>query len=276
MQQAVYKEGVYEISNEQYHSSNGISRSMLMEFKRSPYHYWYKYISGLCPIEEATPAMNLGNAVHTLSLEEHKFDNEFFICTQATKPRRGTPPYEKMLSEANGKIILTRDDYLQAALMAKSIKTDEYASQLLEGCLIERSIYFTHKPTGLLVKARPDAWCGSLVCDLKTTADAREHKFQGSAMAYGYFTQAAIIKEALLSIEIQMEDFVFICSEKEPPYAVASYTITQNALDYGSKQFNSLMIGLKQCMDSDKWPSYGIRDLDAPNYAEYDEIMGIE
>lgn len=276
MQQAVYKEGIYDISNDEYHASNGISRSMLMEFKRSPYHYWYKYISGLCAKQESTPAMNLGNAVHTLALEEHKFDDEFFICRQQTKPRKDTAPHAKMLEEAQGKVILTRDEYVQAVLMATSIKKDKYASQLLDGCWIERSIYFTHEPTGLLVKARPDAWCGSVVCDLKTTADAREYKFQSSAMAYGYFTQAAIIKEALKSVDTEMDDFVFICVEKEAPFAVASYTITPKAMAYGEKQFNSLMQALKQCMDSNEWPSYGIRDLDAPGYADYDEIQEIE
>ena len=276
MQQEVYKEGVYDISNEQYHASNGISRSMLMEFKRSPYHYWYKYISGMCPKEDATPAMNLGNAVHTLTLEEHKFDEEFFICHQETKPRKDTAPYEKLLLEANGKIILTKKEYLQAALMAKSIKSDECAAQLLDGCLIERSIYFTHESTGLLVKARPDAWSGGIVCDLKTTADAREHKFQSSAMSYGYFIQAAIIKSALRSVDIIMDDFVFICIEKEPPFAVGSYIVTPDAMSYGETQFDSLMKGLKQCMDSNKWPSYGIKDLDVPGYAQYDEVMEIE
>jgi hypothetical protein len=276
VEKVVYKEGVYDISNNEYHSSNGISRSMLMEFKRSPYHYWFKYLSGRAKIEDATPAMNLGNAVHTLALEENKFDDEFYICTQATKPRRGSAPHEKMMAEAQGKIVLTRDEYLQAVMMAKAIKEDEYAAPLLEGCLIERSIYFTHKETGLLVKARPDAFSGSIVCDLKTTADAREHKFQTSAMAYGYFIQAAIVKNAMESIGTPMDEFVFICVEKEEPYAVASYVTKPEALEYGDKQFNDLMRGLKQCMDSNKWPSYGIKDLDLPGYAQYDEVQEIE
>ncbi|MDQ8040096.1 MAG: hypothetical protein REH83_06790, partial [Rickettsiella sp.] len=36
--------GIYDISNEAYHQGPGISRSALMKFKRSPYHYWYEYI----------------------------------------------------------------------------------------------------------------------------------------------------------------------------------------------------------------------------------------
>lgn len=276
VQQNIYKEGVYDISNNEYHASNGISRSMLMEFKRSPYHYWYKYLSGKCAPEEATPAMNLGNAVHTLTLEENKFDEEFYICHQQTIPRRDSAPYEKLLSEANGKIILSKSQYVQAVMMAKSVKDDEYAAPLLQDCLIERSIYFTHKETGLLVKARPDAMSGSIVCDLKTTADAREHKFQSSAMVYGYFIQAAIIKNALDSIESPMDDFVFICVEKEEPYAVASYITKPEAIEYGDKQFNDLMRGLKKCIDSNKWPSYGIKDLDVPGYAQYDEVLEVE
>ena len=32
--------GIYSISNEDYHNGPAISRSALMEFRKSPYHYW--------------------------------------------------------------------------------------------------------------------------------------------------------------------------------------------------------------------------------------------
>ncbi len=276
MSKVVYENGIHDISNNDYHSSHGISRSMLMDFKRSPKHYWYKHLSGLAEREEPSPAMNIGNAVHTLILEPHLFDEEFYVTHQKTKPRKGTEPHEKMLADAQGKIVLTRDEYLQCALMAKSVTEDENASQLLKDCAIEKSIYFTHKETGLQVKARPDAWLGSVVCDLKTTGDARPWKFQSSCANYGYFLQAAIIKEALASVGQEMEHFVCIPIEKEPPYCVGVYMFDAESIDFGLKQFNDLMIGVARCIEKDSWPSYGVQDITVPKYALFEESMEIE
>lgn len=288
MSKIVYADGIHEIPNKDYHSSEGISRSMLMEFKRSPYHYWYKYLSGKAPKEEPTPAMILGNAVHTLVLEENKFDNEFYIIHQAKRPSKNTNPYEKMLLEANGRYILTKEEYITSIQMAQSIKEHEYASKLLEDCIIEQSIYFTHKTTGLQVKARPDAWSGHVVIDLKTSANACLKSFQGSSMNYGYFLQAAIINEAVKALDLEMEHFVFIAVEKEPPYCVGVYVINKNdelpdgmimpseALEYGVNQFNALMENLARCIEKNNWPGYGVQDLSLPAYAKYDEVLEIE
>lgn len=276
MTKVVYADGVHAISNSAYHASAGVSRSMLMEFKRSPYHYWYKYVSGLAPVDDPTPAMNLGNAVHTLVLEEDKFDSEFFVTHQKTKPRKGTAPYDKMIEESRGKIILTHDDYLQACLMAKSVKENEDCSLLLKDCLIERSIYFTHVSTGLQVKARPDAWSGAIVNDLKTTANASPYDFGHSANKYGYFLQAAIMNEALFSINQPMEHFVFIAVEKNPPYCTAVYMAEAESIAHETMQFDRLMERLAQCIKEDKWPGYGIHDLALPKYAMFDDEMEME
>lgn len=271
-----YNDGVHIISNKEYHASEGVSRSMLMEFKRSPYHYWYKYLSGKAPKEEPTPAMNLGNAVHTLVLEEEKFDSEFHVIHQQTRPRRNTPPYEKMLADAQGKIILTNDEYLQAAIMAKSVKENPYSAQLFHECQVEKSIYFTHKTTGIQLKSRPDAMSGSIAIDLKTTADASKHAFRYSADKFGYFLQAVMVKEALASIGQHMDEFVFVPVEKSAPYCVAFYMVSQDTLFEESVDFDVLMVNLERCMESNVWPGYKMEALDRSKYANYDNDVGME
>jgi hypothetical protein len=37
-----FENGIHAITNEQYHSSEGISRSDLMRFKKSPMHFKHK------------------------------------------------------------------------------------------------------------------------------------------------------------------------------------------------------------------------------------------
>ena len=67
--------GIHTISNDAYHNGPGISRSGLMEFKRSPYHYWYKYLNPYYVEDSATPAQIFGNALH-----------EFILIISVCKP----------------------------------------------------------------------------------------------------------------------------------------------------------------------------------------------
>ena len=271
-----YSNGIHTISNEAYHANKAISRSMLMEMKRSPYHYWYKHLSGFAVKEEPTPAMNLGSAVHTFTLEPLKFESEFFVCTQQTKPREGTAPHDAMTKEANGRIILTKSQADQASSMSLAIKLNDDASLLLSGCAVEQSIFFTHENTGLQCKARPDALSGSVVIDLKTSSDASKIAFEKSAYRYGYYLQAGMMYNALASIGKTLEEYVFVVVEKEAPFCVAIYTLKDDALEYGIQQFDDLMSNLKKCTDIYHWPSYGIQDLGLPGYAKFDELMEIE
>ena len=277
-----FENGVYSITNEQYHGSNGISRSMLSELKKSPYHYYYKYIDEGTPKEEPTPAMNIGSAVHCLALEPDTWNDEFFICPQQTRPRAGTTPHFKLMQEAAGRIILSLKEFEHAFLLAQKIKDDSYCQLLLRNCKIEQSIYFTHEPTGLQCKVRPDAWHGSIAFDLKTTADASPRGFQSSALAFDYYLQAAMNFKAFESIGILLNEFIFIAIEKTPPYAISIDRVIRDdfyacsTLDFGMEQFDTRMALLKQCLDSGEWPGYGVRELMVPGWAMKESMISEE
>lgn len=271
-----YKNGIHDITNNSYHYSEGISRSMLMDFKRSPYHYWHAHLSGIKPNEETTPAMNIGSAVHTLVLEPNLWEDEFHVITQQTRPRKDTAPWQKVIEEADGKIILTPEEHFKALSMANSIQSDDAIMSLLQDCKIEQSIYFNHKKTGIQCKVRPDAWSNGLVFDIKTSADASYKSFQSSCANYGYFIQAAMIKQALESLDIEFIEFVFIVVEKEPPYALAVYSLSQESIEYGENKYNEMMDGILYCMERDNWPSYRVQQLTPPAWVKYDNAMEIE
>lgn len=271
-----FDNGLHEISNQEYHNSEGISRSMLIDMEKSPYLYWYNHLSGKASREEPTNAMNIGSALHNLTLEPQKFEDEFFIISQQTKPRKDTAPYHKMLEEAHDRIILTPDDYLLAESMKDALINDHAVKALLENCKIEQSIYFEHVKTGIQCKFRPDAMSGSIVIDLKTTTDASMKAMQYSCLNYGYYLSAGIACRALESIGIDMNEYVFICVEKKEPYQRAIYRLEDDALDFGLQQFDDLMFRLEHCLEKNKWPSYGIKDLSIPAWAlknnEFEEI----
>lgn len=272
MQEMTFENGIHDIPNDDYHGSCGISRSVLMEFKKSPYHYQQKYIVDSAP-SIATPAMILGNLIHTLTLEPSKFDDEFVIMPKFDRrTNAGKVNYHAFQATMCGRLAISEDDFTKAQNIAKAVREHELGGSLLECIDVERSIYFDHKGTDIQCKVRPDAWNGSIVIDLKTTADASFRAFQSSAFKYGYFLQAGMIQQALESIGLSLDRFVFIAVEKEFPFAVGIYTLDDEALLWGVNQFNELMINYASCLEKDRWPGYPVQSLTLPRYAQYETM----
>lgn len=286
-----YKPGVYNISNDDYHSSAGLSRSALWKFNQSPSHYWNEYLNPNKKPRCPTPAMMLGELVHVLTLEPHKFDKEFI-----TKPKPiavpkvgllkdlGREEYDKQKTKAEaikvanelelkefeeksqGLNVIDENALELAVKMEESVRASDLFKPIMEGAKIEQSIYFKHELTGLTCKVRPDIWNGSLVADLKTTADASPKAFQHSALKFGYYLQAGMIYEALKSQGITMDKFVFLALEKSEPYCLATYVLDNEAIDYGVRLFEDLIIKFKEQLDQDRWPAYGLNVLSVPSW----------
>jgi len=66
---------ITDLSNEDYHTSMALSSSNLKDMLISPYHYWYKKNAP----HKSTPALLFGTLLHTMLLEPHLFDKEYFV-----------------------------------------------------------------------------------------------------------------------------------------------------------------------------------------------------
>lgn len=296
MEKQTYKDGVHDISNADYHNSAGISRSVLWTFRLSPYHYWHRYLNPEYVRPEPTPSMVIGDAVHTMALEADSFEDRYAIepdyaekpkalllkdvgreAFDLNKQQRATidehNKYLKddFLSKCETKSPLKKDYYATAHSMALKLNNNDMFKSLTDGAEIEQSIYFTHKPTGIQCKVRPDAWLGSIVTDLKTTVDSGYRAFQMSAYKSGYFLQAGMIHEALKSIDIDMEKFVIACVENQEPHAEALYVLDDESIDFGIQQFNHLMTKMAEKMESGDWFSYELQTLCVPNWGNPEE-----
>jgi len=263
-----FEDGIYpDMSIDDYHFSGGISRSSLMLMRKTPYHYWHEKISGEAEPRKASPAMVMGDLVHTLCLEPQLYEERFEIGPDLKKTTKaGKEAWAAFEKNLDGKDAIKTSDYNRAQAMASSFRADAVCSTILTDATYEQSIYFTHELTGLQCKARPDIWCGGIIGDLKTTEDAAMRSFQNSCHKYGYFLQAGMMKQALKSVGMDMSLFVFLCVEKEAPYAVAAYPMSTEALEYGSNLFDVLMAKIKECQDSNHWPGYGTLELPLPAY----------
>ena len=264
-----YEDGHHVISNDNYHNSDGISRSRLMNFQKSPKHY-------ISPKEfKASSAMALGSLVHNILLEPALFDEEFALVPEINKRTKlGRQQFEAFKMEHAGKDLVTEEQLEIANSMVRSILQNKDAKALLgHDALVENSIFWTDQESQLQLKSRPDLWVRDrgLIIDLKTTADASTWSFSNSAWKYGYFAQAAFASEALKSLGEKMTRFVIIAIENTEPYVPAVYVMDEAAINKAVDKLKFMLMQLKECIDTGYYPDFGTNLLCAPKYSEYDE-----
>lgn len=263
-----FEPGIYHISNERYHASEGLSRSRLWTFKQLPYKYWYEYLSGEYQRPKESKAFFLGSMVHTMVLEPDLFKDEYHVMPKINRTtKQGKSDYALELEKAQGKILVNSEDLEIADCMRQAICANETVLDIMYQAKIEQSIFWRDERTGLMCKARPDAWNHPIMADLKTTEDAGYRGFQMSAFKDGYFLQAAMMYEAAKSLGMPFEKFVFFCVEKKPPYSVGLYMLDDEALQFGLDLFHKLLADFAECLETNVWPDYGIQMLMIPKYA---------
>lgn len=249
----------------EYRKAKGINKSTLWEIRKSPAHY--KWLLNHPP--EDTPALRLGRAVHAAILTPKPFSMDFAelpdwdIRTKAGKEARK----EFMDALPDGVTPISRDDMQTVYAMRRAFKASSEAKALIKKARREKPLFWTDQETGLLCKCRVDAFTSTAAVDIKTAADGSTRAFQRDALKYGYHVQAAHYLAGIEAKTGWKPDWYFIVIEKAEPYAVHIFKASPGFLEYGAYERGRLMDKLKGCMDTGKWPGYGLEELDAPSWA---------
>lgn len=255
----------------------GLNQSKLGSLKRCPAKF--KWL-----LENERPdsdTLKIGRAIHTAVLEPDKFNDEF-LCLPDIDRRttKGKELYNELVSSNPDKTILKPDDFHTALDVATAIRSNSHCNYLLQGAHTEITLDWVDDATDVPCKARVDAYNESLgiVIDIKTTQDASRSGFPRKLFAYGYHRQAAWYLDALNLHGEAAKHFVFIAVEKEPPYAVGLYRLSDETLRLSRQENQRLLAIYAECMRTNKWPGYteGIEDISIPEYAtnEMEETYG--
>src|SRR5579872_4365076 len=148
--------GVHQISNDEYHASDGISRSGIMALKESTLAFYELYIAGTIASKKQTEQMILGSLIHTLVLEPHKFNEEYVRMEKATGT--GSRAINAALKERavmENKVLIDDEIYNKAVEITKNVLSHPKVSMLMSGSLFEQSFFWIDKETEILCKARP-------------------------------------------------------------------------------------------------------------------------
>lgn len=231
-----------------------------------------------------TEARVLGDALHLSVLQPHLFPLKYAVAPKVDgRTKDGKAALAKFREENPGKVELKPDEYERCLRMSESVWKHRAARELLEQSgPIELSAVFDHSASGLRCKMRADklAMFGGLlaVVDLKTTPDASPREFAKSIYRYGYYRQGAFylggfsaLAKKLLALTgaAPPERFITIAIEKDEPYPVAVYDLSDEALSLGRQDLGPLVRRYRSCRESRQWSGYGedVRPISLPPYA---------
>lgn len=262
---------IKEMHIDEYHNGEGLSNSGVKLLLDCPARYYAEYLDPNAPPETSKEHFSIGKMVHTLVLEPHKMKDLFYHIPKIDRrTTEGKKEYAYHLQMSNGKEVVDIEQIKQAESMASSIfKNTPWLDSVLKDASIEESLFWYNEEIGVQFKSRPDIYTGDLYIDLKTTKSARASDFQRSIVNYGYYTQAAMAKDALEKLHgIKYNYFVYLIVEDTYPYLTASYTLDDEYIKKGQEDYLRAGELYKQCKDSNEWPDYGckIQQLYKPHW----------
>lgn len=230
------KNGFFDdITNDDYHSSSGVSKSTLDMFAVDPLKpAWAK----ACPQnKEKIKTFDFGDAMHAICLEPDRLKKDFVVMPPFNlRTNAGKAEKIEFVKEHEQSKILTNDEHTQLQLMFESVMAHPQARALIEADgVAEGSYYWTDEETGLLCKCRPDKNIKSqnLLVDVKTAPDLK--KFNYSVDDYRYYVQDPWYCDGVSRFDgdVRMEFLVIQKTIEIGRYPVMVCKLPPEAIEYG-------------------------------------------
>jgi hypothetical protein len=242
--------GTYpDLSFDDYLRIDAASKSKLHAlYTRTPLH---------CLAEkEPTPDMIWGTAFHLAVLQP-----DLFATSVVSNPHDGrTKAGKDFVAENGGKIIVPEDGYNRILAAREALLGNATVRALIEReGVSEATGIWTDPDTGVLCRCRPDHYVPSLamIADLKSTANAGPSAFAKTAAQFGYDLQAEFYSEGWNRAGGgEVEDFIFIVVERDPPFAHAIYQLDESARLRGRTIMQKALLTYQQCKAAGSWPGY--------------------
>ena len=231
--------GLRQMTNSEYHTSEGISSSSLKLLSESPVHLKHKHLFRM-----DSKAFDFGTLVHALVLEPETVDDEFAILPKFDLRTKAGKEAKAEFEALHGtKTILSTDDMVTAEKMAQNVVM--IAGGLLMNGVAEQS--FFAEEDGLILKCRPDYYiqAAGVVVDLKTTADISEFGIRKSLTNYHYHWSAVWYMKVLNLLGLPAKKFVFIFVEKTAPHMVKIRELTPDTLETAHFEIETMLDGYR-------------------------------
>lgn len=201
---------------------HALSSSALKELVKSPKAY-----KASLNKSESLQAYRDGRLVHMSLLEPHKMKD--LVVFEGTKARK---EFKEATQELGEHLVYTQSEIESAYWVADAIKSNNETSYLLEDCNYELPGIDMIDDIAHRAKADAISKDGSLIIDIKTTADIGEEGdgFYWSARKFKYALQAALYLRIFGASE-----FVFVVVDKNTK-EVGIFECSREFLELGNAQ----------------------------------------
>lgn len=209
--------------------------------------------------EKNTDALRFGDLLHCLTLEPEQFWSRYLIGSGKDNKAIQTGAKGKSLIPAK------KTDYDVACAMSAAIKKlplwqhldNRHAKKELVIQWEERVNGMTIPCKGkidLLGPLNSRTW---IPLDVKSTRSANPASFAKDILRYGYHTQASWYIRGLLANGYDVNKFILLPIEKEPPHAALLVELSPEMLNRGWLQCETALTIFARCASQNRWPGYG-------------------
>jgi len=176
-------------------------------------------------------------------------DSEIISRIDAKNPRATTKYKEwiaKFETEAaeEGKTIMSEDDFVMANDMIARLEFTGVKDTFLAG---EYQKEFTGFIDDVPVRGFLDCLSGASVSDSKTVKPSGLPGFKYDVNSYGYDIQAYMYTKFF-----GLEEFYWVCQEKNFPYNIAVYKATEYTINRGKDKFDKAVQNIKNLLSNGK------------------------
>ena len=260
--------GTYEgLSDDEYRAAGGLSSTLLRKFLLAPaaaYHHLHHRGSETEPISDV---LLMGILCHAMVLEPDTVSSRFAVMPEGLtrQTKAGKEAYAKLKEEVGPGGYVVKQDMMQGAIhVRESVMSHGRAGKYFSLGSAELSVFAKDVLTGLLLCCRCDWLCRypSVVVDLKTCANASAEGFSRDAVRHGYHIQAVHYLEVCRMAGIEVDDFLFVAVEKEPPYLCQVFRLSDVLKGWTYDHWRDGVNRFAQCQANDDWPGYGTDVVD--------------
>ena len=225
---------IQDMSNEEYHSIDGISSSAVKAvYKKSLAHWKGQKIA-------QSAAFAMGNAVHANLLEA---DKNLVIKGPKTKASAAFKDMKENLTE--DQVLLTEVEFNVANCITRGALDNRICAEALQHKerVNEISIFVKDPVSGLMLKTRPDLMIESrnMVYDVKTTQDAGPKGFLSECVKYGYFLQGAHYVYTCKLAGYDVNRFAFIACEKSAPFLSHLHIMGPEVMEWATVELHKTL-----------------------------------
>ena len=206
--------------------------------------------------DKSSADQDYGTAVHTAVLEPHKFGS---YVVRGPADRRGNK-WKHAVAEHPNSLVLPAPAYEKVCRLRDSVMRNPTIAALgSELAQCEYSGFWTDFETGITCKCRPDLYRPDyrLMVDLKTTTDVTREFWLRACMSLGYHAKDAWYSDGWPQAGGgEVENFLFVVIEREPPFAHAIYELGPAERDLGRRICRKSLQKYAECETKNEWPGF--------------------